>query len=577
MNSSAKSSLPNGYVVYPQGIATGPALTELTSVNKHTVRNLSHRIKLKGFDYLSHLFYVEGCLYKPILALNKYVKIDLKDSNKELYVNIDSLAKRLMLHKAIIEEAGSKYIETLIEKRSFISSKEFIEFGVFDREFADCFESHKNFKDFLTIYNEFIKNNNTIPNTQLKEYVIKAWKKFRSKSADGTSLINEFLSMGVYDPEFSDSFKHLDSFKRFKAYYDNITTKYDANAAGRLSLKGKPIEVTPLTTTTLKKVIIAAWKKFSTLGTQAIVEIEGKKFIISKSGDQLDIVHEHKYGFVGEGTSGTIDKVLHVTKGVFGALKSHSVALPSEEANMKNEFDDKHTRENAERENAILEMVINEKWAQELLMVINVLNGDIGHVTKLYNENLGNWINDKHTPAERVKCCKQLMQSCMKMWHLRLVHYDLKPGNVFVDKSLGEPVFRIGDFGSARRLDHPQDKLSCGETTPAYTNLEILIELANARRPKAQTSPATQKTAFDAAAQKHDLYSLGVIFYQVLIGNNNRFPYELDKHGRQKQNAVFDRTGLEGYDKVIVNLVESMVTPSKMPDNETAAKAWAAL
>lgn len=579
MSASKPQNLsPNGYTVYPEGINTGPALRELTAANKNTTRKLTHRVKLKGFDYLSHLFYVEGCLYKPKACLNKYVKIDIKNSDQPFYVNIDSLTKRLLLNKAIIEEEEKhKNLENLIEKRSFISSKEFIDFGVFDPEFADCFECPKHFDDFLNIYRNFKEKNNQIPESQLKSYVINAWKKFRSKTPDG-AMINEFLNLGIYDPKFSDSFKNLESFKKFMTYSNAITSQYEIGAK-EISLKNSPQESIALTSAILKKAIVAAWKNFSTMQQQSQrrVEIDGHNFILAREGMLLEIIHDHNYKTIGQGSSGTVEKVLYVTKSIFGAMKTNLLP-PVESLSKQHEEQIKSIIENITREEDILIMVKDQPWAQQLLLVVNLQNGMKRHITKLYSGNLENWIEDNnHTPAERIECCKQLMQACKKMWDLRLVHYDLKPANILVDMSSGKPVFRIGDFGSARRLDHPKDQFIIGGTTPGYTHLDIATELVKAR-PKGQVVTKAQKDIFDTAAQKHDLYSLGVLFYQVLAKNKSGFPFEIDQHGRRKINAAFSPKGLEGLSKEIISLIESMVAdPAKMPTKEAVSKAWDAV
>lgn len=85
----------------------------------------------------------------------------------------------------------------------------------------------------------------------------------------------------------------------------------------------------------------------------------------------------------------------------------------------------------------------------------------------------------------------------------RLVHFDLKPSNIFLR---GE-VVRVGDYGLAKLMGESDMTLSVGRGTPQYMAPEILKGRADHRA---------------------DIYSLGVILYESLAG---KVPFEATGSG----------------------------------------------
>jgi serine/threonine-protein kinase len=90
----------------------------------------------------------------------------------------------------------------------------------------------------------------------------------------------------------------------------------------------------------------------------------------------------------------------------------------------------------------------------------------------------------------------------------RLVHFDLKPSNVF----LKGDVARVGDYGLSKMMTDGRSTLSFGRGTPQYMAPEMLKNRADHRA---------------------DLYSLGVMLYECLTA---KIPYEAPIPG-----AAFER------------------------------------
>ena len=97
----------------------------------------------------------------------------------------------------------------------------------------------------------------------------------------------------------------------------------------------------------------------------------------------------------------------------------------------------------------------------------------------------------------------QVCRGVLALHDRRLVHFDLKPSNIFLK---GE-VARVGDYGLSKLLTDGRMTLSFGRGTPHYMAPEVLRSRANHRA---------------------DIYSLGVILFESLVG---RPPYTSTEGG----------------------------------------------
>ncbi len=105
-------------------------------------------------------------------------------------------------------------------------------------------------------------------------------------------------------------------------------------------------------------------------------------------------------------------------------------------------------------------------------------------------------------PMQAVEVCRQVASSLAEAHGLGMVHRDLKPANIFLVEVAGKTHAKVLDFGIARMLDEESTRItSTGQVfgTPRYMSPE-------------------QGTATGEVDHRADIYSLGLILYECLVG-----------------------------------------------------------
>ncbi|MCX7142144.1 MAG: serine/threonine-protein kinase [Proteobacteria bacterium] len=105
------------------------------------------------------------------------------------------------------------------------------------------------------------------------------------------------------------------------------------------------------------------------------------------------------------------------------------------------------------------------------------------------------------TPRQALSLLAQAAAALAEIHRLGIVHRDVKPANMMLR---ADGTMALADFGIAKRTEGSMDRTMHGEFfgTPYY----ISPEQANGK----------------AATERSDIYSLGIIFYEMLM---NRRPY----------------------------------------------------
>ena len=119
----------------------------------------------------------------------------------------------------------------------------------------------------------------------------------------------------------------------------------------------------------------------------------------------------------------------------------------------------------------------------------------------IQGQDLRRYLRDQRTlpPAEAVRLLIQLLYGMAAVHAAGVVHRDIKPENLLLDTSAGRPALKLTDFGVAR--------LSYGAS---LTKLSSLIGTPEYMAPELAEN--------DSATPAADLYSAGIVLYEMLCG-----------------------------------------------------------
>lgn len=108
---------------------------------------------------------------------------------------------------------------------------------------------------------------------------------------------------------------------------------------------------------------------------------------------------------------------------------------------------------------------------------------------------------------DRVRLFLQVCDGVQHAHQKGLIHRDLKPGNILVRKAMGEkPTVKIIDFGVAKSL---QRQLT---DSGAHTQLGTFVGTP------VYSSPEQIMGRFSQTDTRSDIYSIGVVLYEMLVG-----------------------------------------------------------
>lgn len=133
-------------------------------------------------------------------------------------------------------------------------------------------------------------------------------------------------------------------------------------------------------------------------------------------------------------------------------------------------------------------------------------------------ENLLQWATQHLGGAsleERLALCVQATNAVAAAHGVGVLHGDLKPANLLISREPSGPRIRVTDFGSARLLE-PDRLAGLG-----ITQLDFALTRGLSADPGAATLlyVAPERLAGGTATVKGDVYALGILLYQLVIGD----------------------------------------------------------
>ena len=130
------------------------------------------------------------------------------------------------------------------------------------------------------------------------------------------------------------------------------------------------------------------------------------------------------------------------------------------------------------------------------------------------------YCDDSHlTIHQRIELFIPVCQAVQHAHQKGIIHRDLKPGNILVQLFEGEPVPKVIDFGIAKA------------TNQSLTQHTLHTEVGSMLGTPEYMSPEQAQTSGLDVDTRTDIYSLGVILYQLLTGTLPFDPRELRSGG----------------------------------------------
>ncbi len=239
--------------------------------------------------------------------------------------------------------------------------------------------------------------------------------------------------------------------------------------------------------------------------SQESAESSSEAYLISPRVLKQDLPMYDFLSVLGKGASGIVYEAVHLKLGRHVAIKI-----------LKNDYFENNDLLGSFRKEAMILARIKHENVASVYDFIEIS----GHYYLIMERVEGTSLSDlcRKGPMEEkqvLSVMRGLLEGIRFTHNKNILHLDLKPSNVILN-SFGEPV--IIDFGVSRfKIPGSQDGNTAAFGTPFYM------------------SPEQYMRTLDRIDFRSDLYSLGIIFYQLLSG---KLPFTGDNFKDIKMNVV---------------------------------------
>lgn len=198
---------------------------------------------------------------------------------------------------------------------------------------------------------------------------------------------------------------------------------------------------------------------------------------------------------IGKGGFGTVFAAQHVTTKQSVVIKVLNAQMSADKLQVQRFYNEAQMTAQLRHPNTVKVFDFGVTDSGLLFIAMERLNGrELADVFKA---------EGKLDPARAVRIACAILRSLAEAHSVGLVHRDLKPGNIFLCDVPGEPDYvKLLDFGIAKDTDGGTDsdltKTGFAVGTPKYMSPE--------------------QGRAEKLDQRSDLYSLGVILYELLCG-----------------------------------------------------------
>ena len=181
-------------------------------------------------------------------------------------------------------------------------------------------------------------------------------------------------------------------------------------------------------------------------------------------------------------------------------------------------------------------------------------------------KNLKDMIDSRSLNNEQNwKLIRQILEAVRYIHEKKLIHRDLKPGNIFLDENLN---VKLGDFGLAKIVKSQNNCILNN-----YLNQKQLIKVNSfdymtyAIGTKYYCSPEQEKSK--SYNEKTDIFSIGIIIFEMFYFFNSLM--ERDKVLRNiKENQIYPEDFNKRCETKVINIVKECtnINPNKRPSAE---------